>query len=100
MVVRDIVVTASEDSWVRMARADGTEIWSGILRAGQTYSPQEAGVMLLTTSNAGALTVTQGTETEVSLGHRGEIVSDYALALEDQVANAGSASTVATGGTR
>ena len=74
-----IVLEASEDSWVRVARPDGTELWSGILRAGQAYRPYEAGEMLLTTSNAGGLTLIQGSDAAVGLGARGEIVTDYAV---------------------
>jgi len=85
----DVLLAASEDSWVRVARPDGTELWSGILRAGQSYRPSEAGVMLLTTSNAGGLTLTQGAEDAVQLGTRGEIVSDYSLSKENQLSEGG-----------
>ena len=85
----DVLLAASEDSWVRIARTDGTELWSGILRAGQSYRPSEAGVMLLTTSNAGGLTLTQGAGGAAQLGARGEIVSDYSLSKENQLSEAG-----------
>jgi len=78
-----VLLEASEDSWVRVARLDGTELWSGILRAGQTYRPHEAGEMLLTTSNAGGLTLKQGAGATISLGERGEIVADYSLGFEN-----------------
>jgi len=78
-----VLLEASEDSWVRVARLDGTELWSGILRTGQTYRPHEAGEMLLTTSNAGGLAVKQGTDKMISLGARGEIVSNYSLGFEN-----------------
>jgi len=78
-----VLLKASEDSWVRVARQDGTELWSGILRAGQTYRPHEAGEMLLTTSNAGGLTLKQDAGATISLGDRGEIISNYSLGFEN-----------------
>ena len=78
-----VLLEASEDSWVRVARPDGTELWSGILRAGQTYRPHESGEMLLTTSNAGGLTLKQDASAAVSLGGRGEIISNYSLGFEN-----------------
>jgi len=77
------LLKATEDSWVRVARQDGTELWSGILRAGQTYRPHEAGLVLLTTSNAGGLMIQQQGTAAIQLGVRGEIVSDYALSAEN-----------------
>jgi cytoskeleton protein RodZ len=86
----DLLLEATEDSWVRIARADGTELWSGILRAGQTYRPHEAGTLLLTTSNAGGLKLNQnGAETAI-LGARGEIVTDHPLVPSSQLSAGGS----------
>jgi len=85
----NILLEASEDSWVRVARPDGTELWSGILRAGQTYRPHEAGEMLLTTSNAGGLALKQDDAAALYLGARGEIVTDYSLGHENQLAQGG-----------
>ncbi|MBV1928724.1 MAG: DUF4115 domain-containing protein [Gammaproteobacteria bacterium] len=85
----NILLEASEDSWVRVARPDGTELWSGILRAGQSYRPHEAGEMLLTTSNAGGLALKQNDAAALYLGARGEIVTDYSLGHESQLAQGG-----------
>jgi len=79
-----VLLEASEDSWVRVSRTDGTELWSGILRAGQTYRPQDSEKMLLATSNAGGLTLKQGAEQVASLGGRGEIITDYVLTYKNQ----------------
>jgi len=80
----EILLQAVEDSWVRIARPNGTEIWSGILREGQDYRPNEDGVMLLTTSNAGGLMLTQGQQQSERLGDRGTIIADYALGTSEQ----------------
>ena len=77
----DFRLEAIEDSWVRLANSDGTEIWSGILRQGQTYRPQTSGMVLLSTSNAGGVKLQVGTDTASILGGRGEIIS--ALRLEE-----------------
>ncbi|MBV1901043.1 MAG: DUF4115 domain-containing protein, partial [Kordiimonadaceae bacterium] len=77
----DFRLEAIEDSWVRLANSDGTEIWSGILRQGQTYRPQTSGLVLLSTSNAGGVKLQVGTDTASILGGRGEIIS--AVRLEE-----------------
>ncbi|MBL4639664.1 MAG: helix-turn-helix domain-containing protein [Kordiimonadaceae bacterium] len=76
----DYRLEAVEDSWVRLADGGGTEIWSGILREGQTYRPQTGGVLLLSTSNAGGLMLQIGASEAALLGTRGEIVSELKLA--------------------
>jgi len=81
-----ILLQAVEDSWVRIARPNGTEIWSGILREGQDYRPNEGGRILLTTSNAGGLILTQGMNSAERLGGRGHILADYALGDGEQLA--------------
>ncbi|MEX0300091.1 MAG: helix-turn-helix domain-containing protein [Kordiimonas sp.] len=80
-VAGNYTLHAVEDSWVRIASSDGTEVWSGILREGQTYRPEADGVILLSTSNAGGVLLqVNGGEAE-SLGDRGAMVSG--LKLED-----------------
>lgn len=80
-IAGNYTLRAVEDSWVRIARTDGTEVWSGILREGQTYRPQADGVILLSTSNAGGVLLQVSGGEEANLGDRGEIISE--LKLED-----------------
>lgn len=78
-----ILLEAVEDSWVRIGNPDGTEIWSGILRQGQTFRPETGDVMLLSTSNAGGIKLSvRGEESEL-LGNRGAIVSEMRLNLSE-----------------
>lgn len=92
-----VVLEAFEDTWVRLARTDGTEVWSGILRAGQSYRPSEAGQILLSTSNAGGLSLKQGSADIVQLGARGEIVTDFALEANTHFSEGVSVSTAGVG---
>jgi len=80
-VAGDFMLEAVEDSWVRIAHENGTEMWSGILREGQSYRPQADGTMLLSTSNAGGVMLQVGTGEPEVLGARGGLVSD--LKVED-----------------
>lgn len=80
----DIRLEATEDAWVRLANTDGSELWSGILRQGQTYRPQHEGDLLLTTSNAGGLLVSVGLGEARLLGNRGEVLSDVRLGKGQQ----------------
>ncbi len=77
-----VTLEAIEDAWVRLANPDGTEIWSGVLREGQSYRPQLNGAALLSTSNAGGISVTMGDEQLAALGGRGEVVTDVRLESE------------------
>ena len=75
----DIVLSANEDAWVRLSKHDGTEIWSGVLREGQSYRPLLEGSVLLSTSNAAGVSLTIGEKTLSVLGERGEVVNELAL---------------------
>ena len=75
----DIMLSAKEDAWVRISKEDGTEIWSGVLREGQSYRPLLDGQVFLSTSNAGAVALTVGQKEISALGSRGEVVNDLAL---------------------
>lgn len=74
-----IMLQASEDSWIQLSYKDGTELWSGILRAGQTYRPQLVGDVYLTTSNAGGILLKHHDTSYGPLGDRGTIVEALAL---------------------
>ncbi len=76
---QSITLEASEDSWIQLTYTDGTELWSGVLRAGQTYRPELVGDVFLTTSNAGGITLHQYGETRGPLGQRGDMIESLAL---------------------
>jgi cytoskeleton protein RodZ len=75
----DVTIIAKHDSWVRLARADGSEVWSGILSAGEHFNPNlEAGV-LFSTSNAGAVHLAVGSYESAPLGELGEVIPATSL---------------------
>ncbi len=74
-----VIIEASEDSWLQLSYSDGTELWSGVLRAGQTYQPKLIGDVFLTTSNAGGILLKQHNQTRGPLGARGEVVNSLDL---------------------
>lgn len=74
-----ITLHANEDSWLQLSYADGSAMWSGVLRAGQDYSPRLMEDVFLTTSNAGGVYLVNGHQKLGPLGERGEIISDLAL---------------------
>jgi cytoskeleton protein RodZ len=91
-----VTLRAREDAWVRLSNLDGTEIWSGVLREGQSYRPQLEGVALLSTSNAGGVSVSFDGEQLASLGARGEVVTDMRLGSSHRMT---AADTVGQSGT-
>lgn len=74
-----LTLHAQEDSWLQLSYADGTAMWSGVLRAGQDYTPSLTDELFLTTSNAGGVYVVSGQKTIGPLGDRGVLVQDLAL---------------------
>jgi len=84
----ETVISATEDSWVRLARTNGTEIWSGILRSGEKYRSREEGISLLSTSNAGGILLAVSGATASPMGARGEVIIDYVLGSSLEVAEA------------
>lgn len=74
-----ITFEAVEDSWIQLSYRDGTEMWSGILRAGQSYRPQLIGEVFLTTSNAGGIILKQSNASLSPLGERGGVIEAMPL---------------------
>lgn len=79
----EITLQAVEDSWIQLFYRDGTEMWSGVLRSGQSYRPQLIGEVLLTTSNAGGIILKRSDASLGSLGERGSVIN--ALALDSSI---------------
>lgn len=93
----DFTLRAIEDAWLRLENADGTEIWSGVLREGQSYRPQIEGAALLSTTNAGGVAISFGGQELDNLGSRGEIVRDLKLDSGQLLSTASHASYDVTG---
>jgi len=93
----DVTLEAREDSWVRLVNADGSELWSGVLREGQSYSPQHDGQLYLSTSNAGGLMVAVGAVPAHVLGSRGQIISGLKLSSAQQLSSVHPAGADVTG---
>ena len=79
----EITLQAVEDSWIQLFYRDGTEMWSGILRSGQSYRPQLIGEVFLTTSNAGGIILKRSDASLGPLGDRGGVIE--ALALDSSI---------------
>lgn len=73
-----VQLVASKDCWIRVVDADGGEVWSGVLRAGQRWSPT-ANDLKLMTSNAGGLRVIVDGEEIGALGEGGAVARDVPL---------------------
>jgi len=93
----DIMLSAHEDAWVRLAKEDGTEVWSGVLREGQSYRPLLEGSVFLSTSNAGAVALVVGKRELGLLGDRGEVVQGVALDGEKLLSSRNSGQPGVTG---
>ncbi|NVJ69864.1 MAG: helix-turn-helix domain-containing protein [Alphaproteobacteria bacterium] len=93
----DFTLRAIEDAWLRLENTDGTEIWSGVLREGQSYRPQIDGAALLSTSNAGGVAISFGGQELDNLGSRGEVVRDLKLDSGQLLSTASHASYDVTG---
>lgn len=75
----DITLQAVEDSWIQLFYQDGTEMWSGVLRSGQSFRPQLIGEVYLTTSNAGGIILNGSDASLGPLGPRGSVIEALAL---------------------
>lgn len=71
-----VTFLATRDSWVRIARQDGTEIWSGVLEAGGKFSPTYESGMLVSMSDAGSVSVSLAEHRSVPFGERGQVLID------------------------
>ena len=83
----NVRVDAVEDSWVRFSHADGSEIWAGILTAGESFGPQIDGNVRFSTSNAGGVRIFIDNAEIRSLGDRGALVRSVELASLSVSAN-------------
>lgn len=77
--VERVMIRATGDSWVQVRDADGTALFTRVLRQGDVYRvPNQAGLKLAT-GNAGALEVLVDGAPAPGLGDFGEVVRNVAL---------------------
>ncbi len=75
-----LVLVASAPTWVQVRSADGRLLYDHVLQAGETWSPPagETG-LLLTTGNAGGLSITRSGVAGPVLGRDGAVLRHVAL---------------------
>ncbi len=74
-----VTVTATGDAWLRVVDAENHEVWSGVLRAGESWSPRSTADLRLMTSNAGAVVISVDGVALAPVGANGALVRDLAL---------------------
>lgn len=78
-----VVLTASEDAWIKVYDKAGQTVRMGILKAAESYTvPGDPNQMLLWTGKAGAIKVTVGGKPVAPLGQPVQTVRDVSLAPE------------------
>lgn len=76
---KTVTFTAVRDSWMAITRADGTELWSGILEKGASYTPHIEQGMRLSLSDASAVRLEVAGRALAPLGERGSVAEDVPL---------------------
>lgn len=79
---REIVITATSASWIEIARRDGEVLVSKLLRKGEKLVSAMDEELLLSTGNAGGLTVRTNEIEDFDLGKVGEILRDLPLSRD------------------
>ncbi|MGF1606843.1 MAG: RodZ domain-containing protein [Rhodothalassiaceae bacterium] len=75
----EIIVRAHHDAWVRISDPAGQTVYSGVLRAGSDHRLPVATGLVLTTTNAGAVSVAIGDEVIDRLGPDGAMAQSLPL---------------------
>ncbi len=78
-----VTVTATGDAWLRVVDAENHEVWSGVLRAGESWSPRSTADLRLMTSNAGAVVISVDGVALAPVGANGALVRDLVLDPEE-----------------
>ena len=76
---KDIVLTATANSWVEVTRADGSAVSQRLMRTGESYVVPGGDDLFLTTGNAGGLEIQLGDAEPVVLGGWGEALRELPL---------------------
>ncbi|MFQ5346999.1 MAG: helix-turn-helix domain-containing protein [Rhodothalassiaceae bacterium] len=74
-----VTVTARREAWVRIVDGDAREVWSGVLRPGESWSPRSTADLRLMTSNAAAVVVSVDGVPLAPLGANGAFVRGLPL---------------------
>lgn len=73
-----VTLTAAWDSWLYIVDSMKREVWAGVLREGESWSPDREGLILMT-SNAGGVLVSVGDRPARPLGEKGAVLRDLPL---------------------
>lgn len=73
-----VTVKAMTDAWLYVVDSDNREVWNGVLRAGESWSPKRRGLKLMT-SNAGGLDIAVDGRRVEPLGAQGAVVRNVSL---------------------
>ena len=94
-----VVLTASEDAWIKVYDTSGQTVRMGILKGGESYAvPGDPEQLLLWTGKAGAIRITVGGKPVAPLGQPVQTVRDISLAPGSLLArSAPAAASAATG---
>src|SRR3546814_21194157 len=76
-----VVLTASEDAWIKVYDTSGQTVRLGILKGGESYAvPGDPEQLLLWTGTAGAIRITVGGKPVAPLGQTVQTVREVSLA--------------------
>lgn len=81
-------ILATSDVWLSLSSAEGSLIWEGVLPAGDTFDLDGQDTVLVTASDAGALKLVQGMDSDGAapqsriLGNRGMILNDTPVSVQ------------------
>ena len=88
-----MLIKATGDSWVQVRDAQGTALFTRVLREGDIYRVPEQAGLRLATGNAGALQILVDGNPAPSLGGYGEVVRNIQLDPEKLAAGTATSST-------
>jgi len=88
-----VLIKATGDSWVQVRDAQGTALFTRVLREGDVYRVPEQAGLRLATGNAGALQILVDGNPAPSLGGYGEVVRNIHLDPEKLAAGTATGST-------
>jgi cytoskeleton protein RodZ len=84
-----VVLTATSDVWLRIYQPDGSDLYKGLLSAGQRYQvPPSAAAPLIRTGRPNALQISVGATQIPPLGEPEQVVADISLKPADLLARA------------
>ena len=82
-----VVLTATSDVWLRIYQPDGTDLYKGMMKAGERYQvPATAAAPLIRTGRPNALQISVGATQIPPLGEPEQVIADVSLKPADLVA--------------